>query len=303
MSTPSNDVDAAEKGQLDASPTANKGFGKDKAEKDRADVVSVKSVMASTGEINYKSMSWQKCAGLLFGEYVCLAILSFPYAYQTLGMAGGILTTLLLGIVNLYTSLKLHAYCLKYPHLINIADIGQHIFGNSKIAYELTALALILNNTFLMGLHTLTGAEIINTLAEPRYMCSVAASVVIMVVSIIGTLPRKLEQVALMGIVSASEFAFFLDLVPRSMTSKESRWLDRGTKGGREAELCGNKFSKCNKSSARFLRSVSLRHMGLLKMASSVELAARHPPNNVRVSFERCTGIFTSCMRNSRCVV
>lgn len=29
---------------------------------------------------------------LLFGEYVCLAILSFPYAFQTLGMAGGILS-------------------------------------------------------------------------------------------------------------------------------------------------------------------------------------------------------------------
>lgn len=82
-------------------------------------------------------------------------------------MAGGILSTIILGSVNLYTSLLLHAYCLKYPQLVNIADIGRHLFGGHWIFYEITALVLVLNNTFLMGLHTLTGAEIINTLAAP----------------------------------------------------------------------------------------------------------------------------------------
>lgn len=120
-------------------------------------------------------------------------------------MAGGILSTIILGCVNLYLSLLLHAYCLKYPHLVNIADIGRHLGGGHWIFYEITALILVLNNTFLMGLHTLTGAEIINTLAAPGYLCTIAASIIITVVSAIGTLPRKLEHVALMGIVSASE--------------------------------------------------------------------------------------------------
>lgn len=42
---------------------------------------------------------------MLFGEYVCLAIMSFPWAFKTLGMAGGILSTLGLGLFALYTSL------------------------------------------------------------------------------------------------------------------------------------------------------------------------------------------------------
>lgn len=88
-------------------------------------------------------MSWKKASGLLFGEYVCLAILSFPGAFATLGMAGGMLTVLLLGLSTLYTSLTLHKYCLKYPHLLHIADIGKQIFGGSRIAYELTFLALV----------------------------------------------------------------------------------------------------------------------------------------------------------------
>lgn len=156
--------------------------------------------------VTEQTMSWQSAAGLLFGEYCCLAILSFPSAFQTLGMAGGILTTLLLGVCTLYTSLTYHKYAMKHPQLLHIADIGKSIFGGTRIAYELTAAALLLNNTFLMGLHTLTGSEIINTLAGTnRYICTVGASVLIMGVCAIATLPRKLESVALMGMVSAGE--------------------------------------------------------------------------------------------------
>lgn len=57
------------------------------------------------GDIKYRTMSWQKCAAILFGEYVCLAILSFPWAFATLGMAGGILATFGLGLIALYTSM------------------------------------------------------------------------------------------------------------------------------------------------------------------------------------------------------
>lgn len=211
-----NELDDTEKGAMKP-PVIRKDNGEVvKNGLDRTDVVSVRSGMDSNGgDIHYKTMSWQKASGLLFGEYVCLAILSFPYAFQTLGMAGGILATIILGLVNLYTSLTLHAYCMKHPSLVNIADIGRQLFGGHWVAYELTALALVLNNTFLMGLHTLTGAEIINTLAAPGYLCSVAASIIIMIVCILGTLPRKLEQVALMGIFSASE------LVGR----KDSCWI------------------------------------------------------------------------------
>lgn len=154
------------------------------------------------GTIVYRTLSWQKAAILLFTEYVCLAILSFPWAFSYLGMAGGLLATFGIGLGALYTSLTLWRYCLRHPHLLNICDIGYQIFGKSKIAYELTALALILNNVFIMGLHTLTGSEILNTLSE-HGTCSLVFSLVIMIVSILLTLPRKLEQLTGLGIVSA----------------------------------------------------------------------------------------------------
>ncbi|KAN0065156.1 hypothetical protein ACQY0O_001653 [Thecaphora frezii] len=164
------------------------------------------------GEIVYRTLSWQKAAALLFGEYVCLAILSFPWAFSVLGMGGGIIATLGVGVCALYTGLILHKYCVKYPKALNICDIGYQIFGKSRIAYEITALSLILNNVFIQGLHTLTGSQILNTLSE-HGTCTLAFSLIVMVICLLLTLPRKLEQVATMGIVSAISMAISIFLV------------------------------------------------------------------------------------------
>uniref|UniRef100_V5E481 Amino acid transporter transmembrane domain-containing protein n=1 Tax=Kalmanozyma brasiliensis (strain GHG001) TaxID=1365824 RepID=V5E481_KALBG len=167
--------DGSSNEDLERSP---KGFKKDGDVRD--DLVEVSSTADSDevaaaarvkeaqegGTIKYRTLSWQKAAILLFTEYVCLAILAFPWAFSYLGMAGGLLATLGVGLAALYTSLILWRYCLKHPHILNICDIGYQIFGKSKIAYELTALALVLNNVFIMGLHTLTGSEILNTLSN-----------------------------------------------------------------------------------------------------------------------------------------
>lgn len=80
----------------------------------RDDVAKVDVVLAqqNDGDIKYRTMSWQKCAAILFGEYVCLAILSFPWAFNTLGMAGGILATLGMGVIALYTSMVRAPLCI-----------------------------------------------------------------------------------------------------------------------------------------------------------------------------------------------
>ncbi|EST05001.2 Amino acid transporter, transmembrane [Kalmanozyma brasiliensis GHG001] len=213
--------DGSSNEDLERSP---KGFKKDGDVRD--DLVEVSSTADSDevaaaarvkeaqegGTIKYRTLSWQKAAILLFTEYVCLAILAFPWAFSYLGMAGGLLATLGVGLAALYTSLILWRYCLKHPHILNICDIGYQIFGKSKIAYELTALALVLNNVFIMGLHTLTGSEILNTLSN-HGTCTVVFSIVIMLVSILLTLPRKLEQLTGLGIVSAISMFISIMLV------------------------------------------------------------------------------------------
>jgi hypothetical protein len=63
--------------------------------------------------IKERQLTWPKAAALLFTEYVVLAILAFPYSFQILGMAGGMIATLLIGLSTLYTSHVLWRYCLQ----------------------------------------------------------------------------------------------------------------------------------------------------------------------------------------------
>jgi hypothetical protein len=44
-------------------------------------------------------------AALLFSEYICLAIMSFPYSYSVLGLVPGLILTVVIAALVLYTSL------------------------------------------------------------------------------------------------------------------------------------------------------------------------------------------------------
>jgi hypothetical protein len=103
-------------------------------------------------EIKFRTCSWQKTAALLFSEYICLAILSFPWSYSILGLVPGIILTLAVAASVLYTSLVLWRFCLKHPQVRDVCDIGQILFGGSKIAYNVTAVFFMLNNTFIQGM-------------------------------------------------------------------------------------------------------------------------------------------------------
>lgn len=72
-------------------------------------------------------------------------------SYSILGLVPGIIVTLAVASSCLYTSLVLWRYCLKHPELRDICDIGQKLFGGSQIAYNITCLFFMLNNTFIQG--------------------------------------------------------------------------------------------------------------------------------------------------------
>jgi hypothetical protein len=143
-------------------------------------------------EIKYRTCSWQKVgtstlvciiyrltvtdcrpsktAALLFSEYICLAILSFPWyvrwswpraicshvqrrSFSVLGLVPGVLVTLAVAGTVLYTSLVLWRFCLQHPDILDVCDIGQKLFWGSPVAYEITSVFFILNNTFIQGIY------------------------------------------------------------------------------------------------------------------------------------------------------
>jgi hypothetical protein len=60
-------------------------------------------------------------AALLFSEYICLAIMSFPYSYSVLGLVPGLILTVVVAGLVLYTSLVLWYVCtnLENPSILS----------------------------------------------------------------------------------------------------------------------------------------------------------------------------------------
>ncbi|KAF2018824.1 hypothetical protein BU24DRAFT_405574 [Aaosphaeria arxii CBS 175.79] len=158
--------------------------------------------MEADNAIQYRTCSWPKTAALLFSEYICLAIMSFPWSYSVLGLVPGLILTVVVAGMVLYTSLILWEFCLRHPEIRDVCDLGQMIFWNNKAAFWFTAVMFILNNTFIMGLHCLVGAKYLNTMTG-HSMCTIGFSIIVAVISFVASLPRTFSTLSKAATASA----------------------------------------------------------------------------------------------------
>ncbi|RKU44059.1 hypothetical protein DL546_006191 [Coniochaeta pulveracea] len=161
--------------------------------------------LEENASIKYRTCSWQKTAALLFSEYICLAIMSFPWSYSVLGLVPGLILTVVVALIVLYTSLVLWEFCLRHPEVRDVCDIGQMLFWGKKWAWYATAVMFLLNNTFIQGLHVLVGAKYLNTMTENDSIAcrTVSFGIVVMVICWICSLPRTFDGLAKIGTWSA----------------------------------------------------------------------------------------------------
>ncbi|KAL5118271.1 hypothetical protein ACEQ8H_003781 [Pleosporales sp. CAS-2024a] len=152
--------------------------------------------------IKYRTCSWQKTAALLFSEYICLAIMSFPWSYSVLGLVPGLLLTVVVAALVLYTSLIIWEFCMRHPEIRDVCDLGQMIFWNKKWAFYFTAVMFLLNNIFIMGLHCLVGAKWWNTMTG-HGMCTIGFAAITAVVSFGASIPRTFSGLAILATLSA----------------------------------------------------------------------------------------------------
>ena len=172
-----------------------------------ADAILKQQIKSEDGAaIQYRTCSWQKTAGLLFSEYICLAIMSFPWSYSFLGLVPGLILTIFVAGTVLYTSLVLWEFCLRHPEVRDVCDIGQTLFWGKEWAWWATAFMFVLNNTFIQALHVLVGAEYINTMTSADTVggCrTVEFSVVVTVICWLASLPRTFSMLSKLGTASA----------------------------------------------------------------------------------------------------
>lgn len=131
-------------------------------------------------------------------------------------MAGGVITTVLVGLCVLYTSHVLWRYCLRHPESTDICDLSSRLFPEKwrVYAWYLTSAGFLLNNGFIIGLHVLSGAVAFNTLSD-HATCTMVWCAVMTIVMLLLSLPRELNQVAILGLFAAFTMfvAFLLCLI------------------------------------------------------------------------------------------
>ncbi|PNS16556.1 hypothetical protein CAC42_56 [Sphaceloma murrayae] len=152
--------------------------------------------------IKLRTMSWQKAAWLLIGDQVCLAIMAQSWSLSVLGWVPGIITMLVAGALFWITSITMHKFIMKHPHITDIVEFGYEVFGKSNVAWYFTGFMLLANNILLIGFHVLTGAKVLNTLSD-HSLCTVAFSIIVMVMGIVLSVPRTLNHVSSMSMFSA----------------------------------------------------------------------------------------------------
>ncbi|ORY06494.1 transmembrane amino acid transporter protein-domain-containing protein [Clohesyomyces aquaticus] len=158
--------------------------------------------MEADNAIKYRTCSWPKTAALLFSEYICLAIMSFPYSYSVLGLVPGLILTFVVAGLVLYTSLIVWEFCMRHPEVRDVCDLGQMLFFNSRAAWWFTAVMFILNNTFIQGFHCLVGAKYLNTMTN-HSLCTIGFSAIVAVISWACSLPRTFSTLAKIATFSA----------------------------------------------------------------------------------------------------
>ncbi|KAK9898346.1 hypothetical protein P389DRAFT_32478 [Cystobasidium minutum MCA 4210] len=181
-----------------------KGQAKPKGDEEAQVIVNEKESL-SDSTIKVKQLSWIQAAGLMMTEYIVIAILSFPSSYAILGMAGGLIATVVVGLCVLYTSHVLWRYCLAHPESTDICDLSSRLFPAKyrKAAFVFTSIAFLLNNLFIMGLHVLAGSVALNTLSGGGKLCTVVFAVIMVASMLVLSLPRELNQVAMLGFFAA----------------------------------------------------------------------------------------------------
>lgn len=83
--------------------------------------------------LRYKTLTWPKATVLLLSVYICLPLMSFPWAFSILGLVPGIIITAFITFITWYTGLTITEYSIANPGVTDVCDIeilmGLYFFG------------------------------------------------------------------------------------------------------------------------------------------------------------------------------
>ncbi|CAG7951783.1 unnamed protein product [Penicillium nalgiovense] len=150
-------------------------------------------------EVKYKTMKWWQTGMFMIAESVSLGVLSLPKTLAQIGLAPAIILIIGLGILATYTGYTIHQFRARYPHIQNLADAGEVLFG--AFGRELFGLGQLLFSIFIMGSHILTFSVMMNTVTE-HGTCTMVFTAVGFVICFVCSLPRTMKNMTYISCMS-----------------------------------------------------------------------------------------------------
>ncbi|KAI5459057.1 transmembrane amino acid transporter protein-domain-containing protein [Mariannaea sp. PMI_226] len=154
--------------------------------------------IAADGNAFFHRLGWKRLSVVLVVEAIALGSLSLPKAFHALGMILGVILTVFLGAVAIFTSYIIGRIKLAYPEISHYADAGRLLFG--RIGYEVFGVAFVLELLLTVGSHALTGSIALVTI-NGGHVCSIAFSAVSAVILLILAIPPSFSEVAILGYI------------------------------------------------------------------------------------------------------
>lgn len=151
------------------------------------------------GQERFKKLGWKRLTVCLIVEAIALGSLSVPSAFATVGMVGGVILTVGLGLVAIYTSYVVGQVKLRYPAVDHYSDAVRLIWG--RFGYELTGAMFAIFLVLLVGSHALTGTIAFINIVDKENVCAIAWGILSAVILLFLALPPTFAEFAILGYI------------------------------------------------------------------------------------------------------
>ncbi|KAI4229832.1 MAG: hypothetical protein L6R40_008042 [Gallowayella cf. fulva] len=151
------------------------------------------------GVMKHNKLGWKRLTVCLIVEAIALGSLSMPSAFASLGMVAGVIMTIGIGLIAIYTSYIVGQVRLKHPHIQHYADAVGLMWG--RFGYELTSVMFVLFLVLLTGSHVLTGTIAWIRIVDKPSLCALAWGVVSAILLYCLALPPTFHEFAILGYI------------------------------------------------------------------------------------------------------
>ncbi|OBT96961.1 hypothetical protein VE01_05561 [Pseudogymnoascus verrucosus] len=150
------------------------------------------------GMQKYNRLGWKRLTVVLIVEAIALGSLSIPAAFASLGMFAGVICSVGIGLIAIYTAYIVGQVKVNFPQVANYPDAGRLMGG--RWGYEVINAMLILQLLFLVGSHCLTGTIAFQNITGSG-ICSIIFAVISAIILMIIAIPPSFTEVAILGYV------------------------------------------------------------------------------------------------------